>query len=177
MDRHKKRNWIRALRRSKSFRYFVISYVALLCAIMALHMVYYRKSSSMLFEQSVAMNNTQAEQFASTLETEISNCMDSLLKIEKTYAFSQLLNDDSAGNALDRWDIYELRAQMKDVYKRQIKEDTFIIPQFYRESRVKKENGRTISKMPPKDAAAWISGKKQIGSRRIGLRGGSGLGL
>ena len=58
-----------------------------------------------------------------------------------------------------------------------IKEDTFIIPQFYRESRVKKENGRTISKMPPKDAAAWISGKKQIGSRRIGLRGGSGLGL
>ena len=48
-----------------------------------------------------------------TLETEISNCMDSLLKIEKTYAFSQLLNDDSAGNALDRWDIYELRAQMK----------------------------------------------------------------
>lgn len=110
---HKKRNWIRALRRSKSFRYFVISYVALLCAIMALNMVYYRKSSSMLFEQSVAMNNTQAERFASTLETEISNCMDSLLKIEKTYAFSQLLNDDSAGNALDRWDIYELRAQMK----------------------------------------------------------------
>lgn len=94
---HKKRNWIRALRRSKSFRYFVISYVALLCAIMALNMVYYRKSSSMLFEQSVAMNNTQAERFASTLETEISNCMDSLLKIEKTYAFSQLLNDDSAG--------------------------------------------------------------------------------
>lgn len=98
---------------SKSFKSFFVSYIFILVAILLMNSVYYSRTADMLFDESIRVNSIQADQFAATMEHEVvGNALDSLVKLEKTYDFTQLLNADYQNRTLDRSQIYQMRSEM-----------------------------------------------------------------